>query len=151
MELLLKQNIEHLGRLGDVVKVKSGYARNYLLPRGLAVMVTKSNVAEIERARAEAMVEEQQRIASMRELAQKVGEASVTIESRANAEGHLFGSVGAPQIAAALREKGIVVDDKQVRLATHLKEIGVYDVVVHLHATVEATVKVWVVQQKPAS
>ena len=151
MELLLKQNIEHLGRLGDVVKVKSGYARNYLLPRGLAGMVTKSNVAEIERARAEALAEEQQRIASMRELAQKVGEASVTIESRANAEGHLFGSVGAPQIAAALREKGIVVDDKQVRLETHLKEIGVYDVVVHLHATVEATVKVWVVQQKPAS
>jgi large subunit ribosomal protein L9 len=151
MELLLKQNIEHLGRIGDLVKVKSGYARNYLLPRGLAVAVTKINVAEIERARAAALAEEQKRIAAMRELAVKLAEASVTIEGRANAEGHLFGSVTAANVASALREKGIAVDDKAVRLVAPLKEIGVYDVVVHLHASVEATVKVWVVQQKPAS
>ncbi len=149
MELLLKQSVEHLGRIGDVVKVRSGYARNYLLPRGLAVAVTKSNVAEIEKARAAALAEEQQRVAGMRELAQKLGEASVTIEGRANAEGHLFGSVTAAQIAASLREKGIAIDDKQVRLASPLKEIGVYDVPVQLHPTVEGTVKVWVVQQKP--
>jgi large subunit ribosomal protein L9 len=150
MELLLKQNIEHVGRIGDVVKVKPGYARNYLLPRGLAVMVTKSNVVEIERARAQALVEEQARIASLKELATKIGEASVTIEGRANAEGHLFGSVTGPQIAAALRQKGIAIDDKQVRLEQALKEIGVFDVIVHLHPTIDATVKVWVVQQKPA-
>ena len=150
MELMLKQNIEHLGRLGDVVKVKPGYARNFLLPRGMAVMVTKSNVAEIERARAGALAEEQARLVGLRELAQKLTEAAVTIESRANAEGHLFGSVTQTQIASALREKGIPVDDRAVRLDQPLKEIGVYDVVVHLHASVEATVKVWVVQQKPA-
>ncbi|HEX6813675.1 MAG TPA: 50S ribosomal protein L9 [Planctomycetota bacterium] len=150
MELLLKQNIEHVGRIGDVVKVTRGYARNFLLPRGLAVMVTKNSVAEIENARAQALAEEQNRVSGMKELAAKLGEASVTIEGRANAEGHLFGSVSGAQIAAALREKGISVDDKQVRLEQPLKEIGVFDVVVHLHATVEATVKVWVVQQKPA-
>jgi large subunit ribosomal protein L9 len=149
MELLLKQNVEHVGRIGDVIDVKSGYARNYLLPRGLAVMVTKSNIADIERARAVALAEEQQRIAILKELAGKMGEASVTIEGRANAEGHLFGSVTAAQIAAALREKGIPVDDKQVRLEQPLKEIGVFDVAVHLHASVDTTVKVWVVQQKP--
>lgn len=149
MELLLKQNVEHLGRVGELVKVKTGYARNYLLPRGLAVMITKSNVAEIERARARALVEEQDRIQGLRDLATKLTEASVTIEGRANAEGHLFGSVTAANIASALREKGIVVDDKQVRLEQPLKEIGVFDVAVHLHAEVEATVKVWVVQQKP--
>lgn len=149
MELLLKQNIDHLGRIGDVVKVKSGYARNYLLPRGLAVMVTKNNVAEIERARAQALLEEQSRVASLKELAAKIAEASVTIEGRANEEGHLFGSVSGAQIAAALRAKGVVVEDKQVRLENPLKEIGVFDVKVHLHASVEATVKVWVVQQKP--
>jgi large subunit ribosomal protein L9 len=149
MELLLKQNIEHLGRIGDVVKVKSGYARNFLLPRGLAVTVTKTNLAEIERVRAIAHAEEQKRITSMKELAGKLAEASVTIESRANAEGHLFGSVTNAQIAASLREKGIAVEDKAVRLASPVKEIGVYDVTVHLHATVEAVVKVWVVQQKP--
>jgi large subunit ribosomal protein L9 len=150
MELLLKQSVEHLGRTGDVVKVKSGYARNYLLPRGIAVMVTKSNVAEIEKARAQALAEEQARLVGLKEVAQKLAEASVTIEGKANAEGHLFGSVTAAHIAAALRDKGIVVDDKAVRLEQPLKEIGVYDVVVHLHTTVEATVKVWVVQQKPA-
>lgn len=150
MELLLKQNIEHLGRLGDVVKVKPGYARNYLLPRGLAVAVTKDNVAAIERARAAAMAEEQKRIGSMKELAQKLAEASITIEGRASDEGHLYGSVTAGNIAKALRDRGIVVDDKQVRLEQPLKQIGTYDVLVHLHASVEATVKVWVVKQANA-
>jgi len=150
MELLLKQNVEHVGKIGDVVKVKRGYARNYLLPRGLAVMVTKNSMAEIEHARTLALAEEQARVTGMREFAAKIGEASVTIEQRANAEGHLFGSVSGAQIAAALRDKGINIDDKQVRLEQPLKEIGVFDVVVHLHATVDATVKVWVVQQKPA-
>ncbi|MEZ6037548.1 MAG: 50S ribosomal protein L9 [Planctomycetota bacterium] len=150
MELLLKQNIEHLGRVGDVVNVKSGYARNYLLPQGKAVMVTKSNIAEIEKARALALAEEQARVAGLKDLATKLADTSVTVEGKANEEGHLFGSVTAAQIAAALREKGVAVDDKQVRLENPLKEIGVYDVAVHLHATVEATVKVWVVQQKPA-
>jgi large subunit ribosomal protein L9 len=149
MELLLKQNIEHLGRIGDVVKVKPGYARNYLLPRGLAVMVTKANVAEIERARALALAEEQKRVAGLKDLAAKLAEASVTIEGRANAEGHLFGSVTNGNVAAALRDKGLAVEDKQVRLENPIKEIGVYDVSVHLHADVETKVKVWVVQQKP--
>src|SRR4030095_965912 len=150
MELLLKQNVEHVGKIGDVVKVKRGYARNYLLPRGLAVMVTKNSMAEIEHARTLALAEEQARVTGMKEFAAKIGEASVTIEQRANAEGHLFGSVSGAQIAAALRDKGINIDDKQVRHEQPLKEIGVFDVVVHLHATVDATVKVWVVQQKPA-
>jgi large subunit ribosomal protein L9 len=149
MELLLKQNVEHVGRIGDVVKVKPGYARNYLLPRGLAVMVTKTNVAEIERARAAAMAEEVQRVAGLKDLAANIAEASDTIDGRANAEGHLFGSVTGSNVAAALREKGLPVEDKQVRLENPLKEIGVYDVLVHLHADVEAKVKVWVVQQKP--
>lgn len=149
MELLLKQNVDHVGRIGDVVKVKPGFARNFLLPRGLAVAVTKSNVAEIEKARAAAIAEEQQRVASLKDLAAKIAEVSVTIEGRANPEGHLFGSVTAAQIAAALRDKGVAIDDKQVRLEQPLKEIGVFDVPVHLHATVDTTVKVWVVQQKP--
>jgi large subunit ribosomal protein L9 len=149
MELLLRQNVEHLGRVGDVVKVKSGYARNYLLPRGLAVMVTKSNVAEIARARALALQEEQERISSLKDLGQKLVETSVTIEGRANEEGHLFGSVSAMQIAQALRQKGFPIEERQVRLEHPLKEIGVFDVQLHLHQGVEATVKVWVVQQKP--
>ena len=150
MELLLKQNVEHLGRIGDVVEVKPGYARNYLLPQGLAVAITKSNMAEIERARARALADEQARVQSLKDLAGKLTETSVTIEGKANEEGHLFGSVSASNIAAALREKGFAVEERQVRLEQPLKEIGVFDVNVHLHADVIATVKVWVVQQKPA-
>jgi large subunit ribosomal protein L9 len=82
-------------------------------------------------------------------MASKLGEVSVTIEGKANDEGHLFGSVVAAQIAESLREKGVPVDDKQVRLEHPIKEIGVYDVIVHLHADVESRIKVWVVQQKP--
>lgn len=150
MELLLKQNVEHLGRTGDVVDVKPGYARNYLLPRGLAVLVTKGNMAEVERARAQALAEEDARLAGLKDLGAKLADLSVTIEGKANEEGHLFGSVNAAQIAAALREKDLPVDEKMVRLDSPLKEIGVYDVTVHLHADVEAAIKVWVVQQKPA-
>lgn len=149
MELLLKQNVEHLGRTGDVVDVKPGYARNYLLPRGLAVLVTKGNMAEVERARAQALAEEDARLAGLKDLGAKLADLSVTIEGKANEEGHLFGSVNAAQIAAALREKDVAVDEKMVRLDSPLKEIGVYDVTVHLHADVEAAIKVWVVQQKP--
>jgi len=149
MELLLKQNVEHLGRTGDVVDVKPGYARNFLLPRGLAVLVTKSNIAEVERARAQAIAEEEARVAGLKDMGNKLADVSVTIEGKANEEGHLFGSVNASQIAAALREKDIAVDDKMVRLENPLKEIGVYDVTIHLHADVEAPIKVWVVQQKP--
>jgi len=149
MELLLNKTIEHLGRTGDVVDVKPGYARNYLLPHGLAVMVTKGNMHQVAAARAAALAEENARLAELKEMASKLGEVSVTIEGKANEDGHLFGSVGAHQIAASLREKGVPVDDKQVRLLHPIKEIGVYDVVVHLHADVESSIKVWVVQQKP--
>ena len=149
MELLLRQNIEHLGRVGDVVKVRPGYARNFLLPNGYAVMVTKANMAEIEKARARALVEEQERIGSLKELSSQLAETSITIEGRANEEGHLFGSVTAQNVAVALREKGFAIEEKQVRLENPIKEIGVFDVELHLHQGVDATVKVWVVQQKP--
>lgn len=149
MDVLLKTSIEKLGRIGDVVAVRSGYARNFLLPTGRAVLVNKANLDSIERDRASALAEEEIRIESYRELAATVKQTSITIEGKANEEGHLFGSVTAAQIATALREKGIQIDEKMIRLHTPLKEIGVFDVAVHLHADVETTTKVWVVQSKP--
>lgn len=150
MELLLKQTVDQLGRVGDVVKVRRGYARNFLMPLGMAVPVTSANKEEIERARARAFAEEAARVDSIRELAAKLAETSVTIEGRANQEGHLFGSVAATQISDALKEKGLSVNSKSIRLDAPLKEIGVFDVDVHLHADVETKVKVWVVQAKPS-
>lgn len=150
MQVLLKRTVAHLGRVGDVVNVKPGFARNFLLPSGHAVALSAGSLAEIDRLRAGAKVEEQERVKQMRDLAQALSDASVTIEGRANEEGHLFGSVNAPQIAAALAAKGFTVDEGQVRLDAPLKEIGVFDVRLHLHQEVEAIVKVWVVQAKPS-
>ena len=149
MQVLLKKTIELLGMLGDVVDVKNGYARNYLLPSGLAVKVSAANMQMIERERKRAQSEELARVGNLKLLAESLAEASVTIEGRANEEGHLFGSVNVAQIAAALKSKGLPVDEKQIRLEHPLKEIGVFDVTVHLHADVEAVTKVWVVQAKP--
>ena len=149
MQVLLRQTIEELGILGDVVDVKDGYARNYLLPRGLALKVSDTNMQMLEKERKRAKSEELARVGNLKLLAQSLAEASVTIEGRANEEGHLFGSVNVAQIAAAFKGKGLPVDEKQIRLEHPLKEIGVFDVTVHLHADVEAVTKVWVVQAKP--
>lgn len=149
MQVLLKRSVEHLGRIGDVVTVKPGFARNYLLPRGLAAPLNAGNLAEIARLRAMAQSEEQDRVKTLRETAAALTGVSVTIEGRANEEGHLFGSVTATQIGAALRAKGFDVDDAHVKLDAPLKEIGVFDVRLHLHQEVDATLKVWVVQSKP--
>lgn len=149
MELLLKKAVDKLGRIGDVVTVKPGFARNYLLPLGFAVPVTKANLATIEKEREKALAEERARVDTLREIAQQIEQTSVTIEGRANEEGHLFGSVTGANIAVALREKGFDVDPRSVRLDAPLKEIGVFDVKVHLHQDVDTTVKVWVVQAKP--
>ena len=149
MQVLLKQAVENLGILGDVVDVKAGYGRNYLLPLGIAIKVSTANLQMIERERKLALTQELARVGNLKLLADSLAEGSVTIEGRANEEGHLFGSVNAGQIAAALRERGLPIDEKQVRLEHPLKEIGVFDVPVHLHADVEATTKVWVVQAKP--
>lgn len=151
MELLLNRSIDNIGRVGDVVDVSSGYARNFLLPFGYAVPVTKANMEQIKKARAKALAEEAERLSSLKSLADELAEVSVTIEGKANEEGHLFGSVNATQVAAALREKGYSIEDRMVRLEAPLKEIGVFDVVLHLHGDLETTVKVWVVQTQAKS
>ena len=150
MELLLKRDVTDLGRIGEVVDVKAGYARNYLLPLGIAIPVTKANLEQLEKVRAEAFAEEAGRVQTLKDLASQIGETSITVEGLANEDGHLFGSVNASQISRALQEKGFRIDEKMISLVTPLKEIGVFDVGVHLHQEVEATIKVWVVQTKPS-
>lgn len=151
MQLLLKRTINKLGRIGDVVNVKPGYARNFLLPNGLAVPVTKANLAMIESEREKALIEEQARVKDLKAVADRIKDSSITIEGRASAEGHLFGSVTAAQIAKAMTEKGFPIEEKHIRLEAPLKQIGVYDVKVHLHADLETQIKVWVVEQKGGS
>ncbi|MCC6671761.1 MAG: 50S ribosomal protein L9 [Planctomycetes bacterium] len=149
MQVILKKSVELLGRAGDLVNVKPGYARNYLLPFGFAALATKGNLAQVEAYKAKAAAEEAARVKDLRDLAERLKDASVTIEGRANEEGHLFGSVTASMIARSLKEKGFPVSGEMVRLDNPIKEIGVFDVKVHLHADIEVLTKVWVVQAKP--
>ena len=145
VQLLLIQSVDHLGKQGDVVTVKRGYALNYLLPQGLATVATNHHKRMVEKHRAKLMEIEKARLATLRQLADTIAKQSVTIEANANEEGHLYGSVNANEIAAALKAAGFHITTDQVRLEGPLKELGLYTVKIHLHAEIDAELKVWVV------
>lgn len=145
VELLLIQSVEHLGKSGDVVEVKNGYALNYLLPQGLATFASEHHKRMVDKHKAKLLKLEQDRLASLKGLADELSKLSVTIEANANEEGHLYGSVGAPEIVAALKKSEIAVTTDQVRLAGPLKELGLYTVPIHMAAEIVGELKVWVV------
>src|SRR5438128_5660482 len=145
VQLLLIQSVDHLGKQGDVVTVKRGYALNYLLPQGLATVATDHHRRMVEKHRARLQEIEKARLASLRQLAEAIAKQSVTIEANANEEGHLYGSVNASEIAAALKAASFHITTDQVRLEGPLKELGLYTVKIHLHADIDAELKVWVV------
>src|SRR6476661_7375176 len=145
VQLLLIQSVDHLGKQGDVVTVKRGYALNYLLPQGLATVATNHHKRMVEKHRAKLQEIEKARLASLRQLADAIAKQSVTIEANANEEGHLYGSVNANEIAAALKAAGFHITNDQVRLEGPLKELGLYTVKIHLHHDIDAELKVWVV------
>jgi large subunit ribosomal protein L9 len=145
IELLLIQSVDHLGNQGDVVEVKRGYAMNYLLPQGLATIANDHHKRMVEKHRSKLLAIQNQRLASLRAMADDLGRQSVTIEANANDEGHLYGSVGAPEIVKALKQQEISITADQVRLKGPLKELGLYTVAIHLGQEIEAELKVWVV------
>jgi large subunit ribosomal protein L9 len=145
IELLLIQPVEHLGKQGDVVRVKRGFAVNYLLPQGLATFATEHHKRMVDKHRAQLEKIEKARLASLRVLADKLGHQSITIEANANDEGHLYGSVGAVEIASALKRNNITIAQDQVRLTGPLKELGLYTIKIHVGHEIEADLKVWVV------
>jgi len=145
VELLLIQNVDHVGQQGEVVEVKRGYAMNFLLPQGLATIATDHHKRMVEKHRAKLQEIQNARMAGLRQLADNLGRQSITIEANANDEGHLYGSVGAAEIVAALKKTEITITADQVRLKGVLKELGLYTVNIHLGHEVEAELKVWVV------
>jgi large subunit ribosomal protein L9 len=145
IELLLIQSVDHLGKQGEVVEVRRGYAMNYLLPQGLATVATEHHKRMVEKHKAKLLQIQHERVAGLRQLADRISAQSVTIEANANDEGHLYGSVGAPEIVRALKQQEITVTPDQVRLKGPLKELGLYTVEVHLGQEIEAQLKVWVV------
>jgi large subunit ribosomal protein L9 len=145
VQLLLIQSVDSLGKQGDVVTVRPGFARNYLLPQGLATVASDHHKRMVEKHRAKLLEIEQARLKTLRDLANLISQQSVTIEANANEEGHLYGSVSAPDIVAALKALNIAVTNDQIRLEGVLKELGLYTVRVHLHNDIESELKVWVV------
>ena len=145
IQLLLIQTVDHLGKQGDVVEVRAGYARNYLLPQGLATIATDHHKRMVDKHKAKLLEIEKQRLSNLRQLADLLGKQSITIEANANDEGHLYGSVGPADIVAELKKAGFNVTNDQIRLEGLLKELGLYTVRIHLHADIEAELKVWVV------
>ena len=143
MELILLQKVKNLGNLGDKVKVKPGYGRNYLVPHGKATPATEQNIAEFEQRRAEYEAKANQQLAGAEARRAQFENASVTIKANASPEGKLFGSVGPRDIADAFTEAGIALDKSEVVMSEGpLRHIGEFEVAVHLHADVHTQVKV---------
>jgi large subunit ribosomal protein L9 len=145
IELLLVHTVEHLGKQGEVVEVKRGYAYNYLLPQGLATIATDHHKRMVEKHRAKLEEIARERLAGLRALLAELVRTSVTIEANANDEGHLYGSVGAVEIARSLKQQDLSVATDQIILQGPLKEVGLYTVRVKLAPEVEGDLKVWVV------
>jgi large subunit ribosomal protein L9 len=145
MQLILTQPLPQLGQAGDLIKVRPGFARNYLIPQGLATFATQNNLRMVEKHRQRIKELEEARRADLQNLAAQVAQRSLTIEANANAEGHLYGSVNADQIAAALRSEGFPIDPENVRIEGPLKELGLYSIKVHLAQDIVSEVKLWVV------
>ncbi|MFN8667852.1 MAG: 50S ribosomal protein L9 [Gemmatimonadaceae bacterium] len=147
MEVILRQAVENLGQPGDLVKVSSGFARNYLLPRGVAVSATEGNKKRIAQEKARLEAAEASRRQSAEEYAAKLEQVSLTFSARVGEEGKLFGSVTAADIAAQLEAQGHHIEKRQIDLHEPIKALGVYRVPVKLHADVKPEIKVWVIKQ----
>jgi large subunit ribosomal protein L9 len=145
IELLLAEDVPHLGKQGELVRVKPGYARNYLLPQGLATVATPENKRMVERHQQKLAEIRAQKLQQLRQLADRVSKYSVTLEANANEEGHLYGSITAPEISKALKAAGYEVEVDHIKLEGPLKLLGMYSVALQFNPEIQTEVKVWVV------
>lgn len=145
MKLLLTEDVPFVGKQGEVVEVKPGHGRNYLIPQGLATYVTPEALVRIEKHRQNVEALRVAKLADLKMLAKELEKHSVTIEANATEDGHLYGSVTAIDISKSLASANFKVEQDQIRLEGPLKELGLYHVNVHLAEEVDVEIKVWVV------
>jgi large subunit ribosomal protein L9 len=143
--LLLASDVEHLGNTGDIVRVKPGYARNYLMPNGLATVATDANKRNVKRYQEQLVEIQKQKMLDLQKRAEAIGKYSVTLEANANDEGHLYGSIMGADISKALKTAGYPVSADDVKLDGPIKELGMYTVKIQLHTEIKTEIKVWVV------
>ena len=149
MEVILLEKVYNLGELGDKVKVKPGYGRNFLIPSGKAVSATKENVAMYEEKKAELEKQQQEALATANARADKLKDVSVTIARKAGSEGKLFGSVGTVDIAEAVTAAGTNLEKQKIRMPEGpIRALGEYEFDIQLHADVMTTIKVVVVAEE---
>lgn len=147
MKVILNEDVPSLGSIGDIVNVKPGYARNYLIPKGFGVVANESNKTALDH---QLKVLEKRRIAILNEvkaLASTIGKTSVTVTKQVGEDERIFGSVTSAELEALLANEGIKVNKKDIYLTTEVKKVGVYTAEVKLHQEVTAKFKVWVVAQ----
>lgn len=142
MKVILLEDIENLGLAGKICEVKNGYARNFLFPKKLALAATKENVKLIEEKRNSIIKRTQKRLQTEQAKKEQLDGLVVEIKAKAGEGGKLFGSIGAPDIYAALKEKQIEVDKKSIRLDEPIKQVGEYEVTIALYRDIKATIKV---------
>lgn len=147
MDVILREDVEKLGHAGEVVTVKDGYARNYLLPRGLAYVATDGNRRRLDSEQRQRDRRAAAEVAGARDAAARLEAVSLSFSMKAGEGDKLFGSVTAGDIAERLREEGMVVDRKAVELEEPIKALGVYKVPIRLHADVKPEIRVWVVKE----
>jgi large subunit ribosomal protein L9 len=149
MKILLWQDVDKLGKRGEVVDVREGYARNFLFPRRLASKPTPSMYKELELEKRRSAKQDAVLISESKAVAEKLaGVTSVSVEVNTNEEGHLYGAVTPSMIAEALKDQGLKVEAKSIEIAEPIKQVGTYEVSVNLHREVQAKLKVWVLSTK---
>ncbi|MEK6570861.1 MAG: 50S ribosomal protein L9 [Bacteroidota bacterium] len=147
MKVILRQNFEQLGQLGDIVEVKDGYARNYLIPKKIAYPATAGYLKTLEEEKKQLVHRQQKDLRGAEKLAAELEKVSLTLPMKVGEEDKLFGAVTPQMIAEHLAEKGFEVDKRRIELGDQIKALGVYSVDVKLHSSVTAKVKIWVVKE----
>ncbi len=151
MEVILFEKIDRLGSIGDLVNVKAGFARNFLLPQGKAKMATEANKAEIETRRAEFEKLATEALAVAEKRREQIEALTIEIAAKSGTEGKLFGSIGNIDVAAALTEAGVDVEKREVRLPEGpIRQAGEYEITLHLHSEVDAVAKVTIIGEEEA-
>jgi large subunit ribosomal protein L9 len=148
MEIILKEDVHNLGRALDVVKVKNGYAHNFLFPRGMAVLATDAAKRQIEVERLKVEEKSRQEKVAFQKIAEKMKDVSLTIAAKVHEGEKLYGSIQASDIAAKLVQLGYDIDKRHVLLAEPIKQLGMFSIKVQLHRDVEAKVKLWIISDE---
>jgi large subunit ribosomal protein L9 len=148
MQVILREPMENLGNAGEIVEVKPGFARNYLIPQGKAYEATPLNVRRIESERQKQQAKAAETLAEARARAGSLEAVSLTFHARAGEEGRLFGSITSADIAERLAEQGVQVDRRQIELDEPIKALGVFSVPIRIHSEVRPEIKVWVIKEE---